>query len=72
MEDEIHRSFKMSESAGDCGSVTTAAGSFGEEEVEVYAKADDFINRFKQQLKLQRLEDSLLRCREILTRVSSR
>ncbi|KAL6330728.1 hypothetical protein AAG906_009156 [Vitis piasezkii] len=33
--------------------------SFGDDE-EVDAKADDFINRFKQQLKLQRL-DSLLR-----------
>jgi len=36
------------------------------EDEEVDAKADDFINRFKQQLKLQRL-DSLLRYREILT-----
>jgi hypothetical protein len=35
--------------------------SFGDEEVD--AKADDFINRFKQQLKLQRL-DSLIRYRE--------
>lgn len=33
-----------------------------EEEGEVDAKADDFINRFKQQLKLQRL-DSILRNR---------
>ncbi|XP_057968592.1 pathogen-associated molecular patterns-induced protein A70-like [Malania oleifera] len=39
------------------------AGEFGEDE-EVDAKADDFINRFKQQLKLQRL-DSLLRYREV-------
>ncbi|KAF5458838.1 hypothetical protein F2P56_022838 [Juglans regia] len=34
---------------------------------EVDAKADDFINRFKQQLRLQRL-DSLLRYRELLNR----
>ncbi|KAJ6381879.1 hypothetical protein OIU77_030521 [Salix suchowensis] len=34
----------------------------GDEGVD--AKADDFINRFKQQLKLQRL-DSLLRCKEM-------
>lgn len=37
--------------------------SFGDEAVD--AKADDFINRFKQQLKLQRL-DSLLRYRDML------
>lgn len=37
--------------------------SFGDEGVD--AKADDFINRFKQQLKLQRL-DSLLRYRDML------
>ncbi|KAJ9183814.1 hypothetical protein P3X46_007621 [Hevea brasiliensis] len=36
--------------------------SFGDEGVD--AKADDFINRFKQQLKLQRL-DSLLRYRDV-------
>ncbi|KAL6224182.1 hypothetical protein ACLB2K_003038 [Fragaria x ananassa] len=40
--------------------------SFGDDE-EVDAKADDFINRFKQQLKLQRL-DSLLRYKEMLKR----
>lgn len=38
--------------------------SLGDDE-EVDAKADDFINRFKQQLRLQRL-DSLLRYRELL------
>lgn len=38
--------------------------SCGEDEA-VDAKADDFINRFKQQLKLQRL-DSFLRYREML------
>ncbi|XP_021664363.2 pathogen-associated molecular patterns-induced protein A70 [Hevea brasiliensis] len=37
--------------------------SFGDEGVD--AKADDFINRFKQQLRLQRL-DSLLRYRDML------
>lgn len=40
-----------------------------EEEEGVDAKADDFINRFRQQLRLQRL-DSILRCRDILTRNS--
>ncbi|KAL6220998.1 hypothetical protein ACLB2K_008751 [Fragaria x ananassa] len=40
--------------------------SFGDDE-GVDAKADDFINRFKQQLKLQRL-DSLLRYKEMLQR----
>ncbi|KAK2987538.1 hypothetical protein RJ640_021592 [Escallonia rubra] len=44
------------------------AASFGEDE-GVDAKADDFINRFKQQLKLQRL-DSLLRYQEMLARGS--
>uniref|UniRef100_A0A2P2NYD0 Uncharacterized protein MANES_03G034300 n=1 Tax=Rhizophora mucronata TaxID=61149 RepID=A0A2P2NYD0_RHIMU len=38
-------------------------GSFGDEGVD--AKADDFINKFRQQLRLQRL-DSLLRYGEIL------
>jgi len=46
------------------------ASFFGEDE-EVDEKADDFINKFKQQLKLQRL-DSLLRYKEMLTRGSSR
>ncbi|KAK7354650.1 hypothetical protein VNO80_20115 [Phaseolus coccineus] len=36
-----------------------------EEEEGVDAKADDFINRFRQQLRLQRL-DSILRCRDVL------
>ncbi|XP_043707691.1 pathogen-associated molecular patterns-induced protein A70-like [Telopea speciosissima] len=39
---------------------------FGEDD-EVDAKADDFINKFKQQLKLQRL-DSIIRYKEMLTR----
>ncbi|XP_057421595.1 pathogen-associated molecular patterns-induced protein A70-like [Lotus japonicus] len=38
--------------------------SWGEDE-EVDARADDFINRFKKQLKLQRM-DSILRYREML------
>ncbi|GAB4853787.1 hypothetical protein Ancab_017981 [Ancistrocladus abbreviatus] len=38
--------------------------SFGNHDEEVDAKADDFINRFKQQLRLQRLE-SLLRYRNV-------
>ncbi|KAF9590392.1 hypothetical protein IFM89_034185 [Coptis chinensis] len=40
--------------------------SFGDDE-EVDAKADDFINKFKNQLKLQRL-DSILRYKEMLGR----
>ncbi|XP_031102242.1 pathogen-associated molecular patterns-induced protein A70-like [Ipomoea triloba] len=38
---------------------------------EVDAKADDFINRFKQQLKLQRL-DSILRYKEMIGRGAGR
>ncbi|XP_027339126.1 pathogen-associated molecular patterns-induced protein A70-like [Abrus precatorius] len=38
-----------------------------EEEEGVDAKADDFINRFRQQLRLQRL-DSILRYRDMLKR----
>lgn len=41
------------------------------EDEGVDAKADDFINRFKQQLKLQRL-DSLLRYKEMLNRGSAK
>ncbi|KAL7167895.1 hypothetical protein ACSBR2_038350 [Camellia fascicularis] len=48
-----------------------AAAAYGGEEEEVDAKADDFINRFKQQLKLQRL-DSILRYRDMLNRGSGR
>ncbi|XAR67159.1 hypothetical protein NMG60_11013616 [Bertholletia excelsa] len=44
---------------------------FSGEDEGVDAKADDFINRFKQQLKLQRL-DSLLRYREMLNRGAGR
>ncbi|KAJ6840698.1 proline-rich receptor-like protein kinase PERK12 [Iris pallida] len=44
-----------------------AAAAEEEEEEEVDARADDFINRFKQQLKLQRL-DSIMRYKEMLTR----
>ncbi|KAF9623329.1 hypothetical protein IFM89_000818, partial [Coptis chinensis] len=40
--------------------------SFRDDE-EVDAKADDFINKFKNQLKLQRL-DSILRYKEMLGR----
>ncbi|KAL8063205.1 hypothetical protein ABFX02_01G013300 [Erythranthe guttata] len=39
----------------------------GDEEVD--AKADDFINRFKQQLKLQRL-DSIIRYKDMIGRVT--
>ncbi|OMO86578.1 hypothetical protein COLO4_21062 [Corchorus olitorius] len=38
-----------------------------EEDEEVDAKADDFINKFKQQLKLQRI-DSILRYKETVKR----
>ncbi|KAK9948842.1 hypothetical protein M0R45_004401 [Rubus argutus] len=47
----------------------SALGGFedeSEEEKELVSKAEDFINRFKQQLKLQRL-DSLLRYRAIIS-----
>ncbi|KAF7837893.1 pathogen-associated molecular patterns-induced protein A70-like [Senna tora] len=43
----------------------SGTASFGEDEA-VDEKADDFINKFKQQLRLQRL-DSILRYREMLT-----
>ncbi|KAL0410489.1 UNVERIFIED_CONTAM: Pathogen-associated molecular patterns-induced protein A70 [Sesamum latifolium] len=43
----------------------------GREDEAVDAKADDFINRFRQQLKLQRL-DSILRYREMLNRGTGR
>ncbi|KAI3443634.1 hypothetical protein Pfo_000299 [Paulownia fortunei] len=46
------------------------AASSGEDEA-VDAKADDFINRFRQQLKLQRL-DSILRYKEVLNRGTGR
>ena len=39
------------------------AGAAAEEDEEVDARADDFINKFKQQLKLQRL-DSIIRARK--------
>lgn len=42
-----------------------------EEEGEVDAKADDFINRFKQQLKLQRLE-SITRYKDMVNKGSNR
>ncbi|XP_022856492.1 uncharacterized protein LOC111377593 [Olea europaea var. sylvestris] len=41
--------------------------SNGPDDEAVDAKADDFINRFRQQLKLQRL-DSILRYREMINR----
>lgn len=42
-----------------------------EDDEEVDAKADDFINRFKHQLKLQRL-DSIIRYKDIITRGSDK
>ncbi|CAK9143687.1 unnamed protein product [Ilex paraguariensis] len=42
-----------------------------EDDDEVDAKADDFINRFKQQLKLQRL-DSILRYKDMIGRGSGK
>ncbi|XP_022147572.1 uncharacterized protein LOC111016466 [Momordica charantia] len=50
-------------SRAEIGERETAPGE--EEEEEVDARADDFINKFKQQLKLQRLE-SLLRYRDAI------
>lgn len=44
---------------------TVAEGDEDDEEVD--AKADDFINKFKQQLKLQRL-DSIIRYKEMIGR----
>ncbi|XP_059318480.1 pathogen-associated molecular patterns-induced protein A70-like [Lycium ferocissimum] len=44
--------------------------SFGEDEA-VDSKADDFINKFRNQLKLQRL-DSIIRYKEMLNRGVSR
>lgn len=44
---------------------------FNAEDEAVDAKADDFINRFRQQLKLQRL-DSILRYKEVLNRGTGR
>ncbi|KAK6941379.1 Protein of unknown function DUF761, plant [Dillenia turbinata] len=46
------------------------AASFIDGDEEVDAKCDDFINRFKHQLKLQRL-DSILRFKEMLGRGAS-
>ncbi|KAF9614181.1 hypothetical protein IFM89_015689 [Coptis chinensis] len=45
---------------------SSTSQSFGDDE-EVDAKADDFINKFKNQLKLQRL-DSIIRYKEMLGR----
>lgn len=53
------------ESVGGPSSVRGRQDSRGDAEVD--EKADDFISRFKQQLKLQRL-DSLLRYKEMLHR----
>lgn len=44
----------------------TVMSSFGEDEA-VDKRADDFINKFRQQLKLQRLH-SILRYKEMLNR----
>ncbi|XP_050364824.1 pathogen-associated molecular patterns-induced protein A70 [Argentina anserina] len=45
------------------------AAKADEDDEEVDAKADDFINRFKQQLKLQRL-DSVVRYKDMISRGS--
>ncbi|KAL6216793.1 hypothetical protein ACLB2K_010011 [Fragaria x ananassa] len=42
-----------------------------EDDEEVDAKADDFINRFKQQLKLQRI-DSIIRYKDMISRGSDK
>lgn len=44
---------------------------FADVDEEVDSKADDFINKFKQQLKLQRL-DSIVRYKEMIGRGSGR
>ncbi|KAL2317920.1 hypothetical protein Fmac_031796 [Flemingia macrophylla] len=48
-----------------------AAAAADADDHEVDAKADDFINRFKQQLKLQRL-DSIMRYKEMIGRGSAK
>ena len=48
---------------------TVAKGDDDDEEVD--AKADDFINRFKQHLKSQRL-DSIIRYKEMIGRGSGK
>ncbi|KAK4764772.1 hypothetical protein SAY86_025862 [Trapa natans] len=53
------------------GHVGAAAEEEEGEEEEIDARADDFINRFKQQLRLQRL-DSILRYKEMFNRSSAR
>lgn len=49
----------------------SAAASAAVDDDEVDAKADDFINKFKQQLKLQRL-DSIMRYKEMIGRGSAK
>ncbi|KAL4592597.1 hypothetical protein LXL04_005597 [Taraxacum kok-saghyz] len=48
----------------------TAAKAANAEDVEVDARADDFINKFKHQLKLQRL-DSIIRYKDMVNRGSA-
>ncbi|KAK7411936.1 hypothetical protein VNO78_03380 [Psophocarpus tetragonolobus] len=57
--------FERSESVKESKAEITGDGEEREEEEGVDAKADDFINRFRQQLRLQRL-DSILRYRDML------
>ena len=49
---------------------TRRAAAEEEPAVEVDARADDFIRRFREQLRLQRL-DSILRCRDTLRRTGT-
>ncbi|KAI3707217.1 hypothetical protein L6452_25538 [Arctium lappa] len=49
----------------------SAARAAEEDDVEVDAKADDFINKFKHQLKLQRL-DSIIRYKDMVNRGSGK
>ncbi|XP_039039104.1 pathogen-associated molecular patterns-induced protein A70-like [Hibiscus syriacus] len=51
--------------------VREGKGKATDEDDEVDAKADDFINKFKQQLKLQRM-DSVVRYKEMVNRGSGR
>ncbi|XP_068648460.1 pathogen-associated molecular patterns-induced protein A70-like [Aristolochia californica] len=64
----VFRHFKEEDITGVRRPATTRPSKVGvKEDEEVDAKADDFINKFKQQLKLQRL-DSILRNKNMLNR----
>lgn len=69
---EARRPATAREAGGGGAYHTSGAAADGDEEepqpaVEVDARADEFIQRFREQLRLQRL-DSILRCRDMLRR----